>query len=692
MFCSILLPINTEKFFTYKIPDSLSGRIVKGSIVNADFRGKKYYGLVTDIQEKSDIKGVKEIDGLLFDAPADERYFMLIRWISSYYFAPIGSVLRSMLPVRAGYVKRYVCINEGECPEIYIRTQKRPLPMGELSKAAGGAEKAEKMIEDGVLIEDITGYIPPSPRKVNLNADQKSARDAVFEGILNKTGGVSLLMGRPSSGKSEVYIKLAHDVIEKTNGSVLIMLPEIGLAQVVFRRMQHEFGSDRCAIIHSEMSNGERLCYLKGINSGKRRIVVGTRSSVFAPLQSLKLVVIDEEQDMSYKQYDKSPFYNGRDVAVYLGHLFGAQVLLATATPSAETYNNAMKGKYSILRLTERFTESPQPAVRIVRNDSGLMKMPFYFTDEIADTVRNGEQMIFFLNRRGYLNLYSCKKCGEYFKCPDCSVSYSFHKAENEFICHYCGGRKKHDSKCPNCGGELSSGRVWGTEKAENVIRKMFPEIRLERFDIDSTSKKGERKRIIDAMVEQRVDLLIGTQMISKGYDIPNVMSAIIMNADGVINMPDLRSEERFMQMLIQTAGRAGRREKQGRIIVELGGSIPHLESFIESLDYEGYIKSELERRKKLSFPPFTKMLRIAVKDKSEEKCSLRAKSIYRDMVSAKCRGAKVYPPSPGIVEKIGGYYRYEIFAVYIKLKDAETLIKSIKSSPDEYYVDNDTL
>jgi len=295
MFCNVLLPINSDDTFVYSVPESLKDRVRRGSIVYADFRGKKIYGLVAGVQKESQIKNIKELSGFLFDSPVDDKYIKLIEWIAEYYFTSKGIVLRAMLPLHSGYVKRYVCTkDEGAAKKVYEKTLKKPIPEGELLKIVKDKDILKGMIENGVLVEDISAYIPPAKRNITLNEEQEAAYQIVSEQIMNSVHQVNLLMGRPSSGKSEVYIKLAHDVIDKTDGNVLIMLPEIGLAQVVFRRLQHEFGSIKCAIIHSEMSNGERLCYLKGINEGKRRIIVGTRSSIFAPVKNLRLTIIDE--------------------------------------------------------------------------------------------------------------------------------------------------------------------------------------------------------------------------------------------------------------------------------------------------------------------------------------------------------------------------------------------------------------
>ena len=384
---------------------------------------------------------------------------------------------------------------------------------------------------------------------------QKSINESKHQGYL--------LYGKPSTGKTEVYFKLIHHIIDNTQKSVLLMFPEIGLADFFFKRISEEFGSLITARVHSELTEGEYNFYFHKILSGEKRIVVGTRSAVFAPLKNLGLVIVDEEQDQSYKQFDAAPYYSGRDCAVYRSFLNNAPVLLVSATPSAETYANVKSGKYNLLKLEKRFLDTLQPEVKIIYNTLAHKNVANLAIDEVSKTLSQGKQVLLFLNRRGYLNLYKCSKCGEYFKCDNCSVSYSYHKSSKEFVCHYCGSTKKITSRCSHCGGEIVSAGVWGTEMVESVFKKIFPEAEIERFDTDSTRRKGERKRILEKVMKREAHILIGTQMVSKGYDIPDINTAVILNADSVINIPDIRSEERFMQMLVQTEiGRASCRER----------------------------------------------------------------------------------------------------------------------------------
>ena len=696
-YCKVLIPINSDNEFVYSIPEILND-IKIGSIVIVDFRSKDTYGIVMGFVNNENIKSIKNIKDIkekYLKNPIDKKYIDLIKWMSDYYFTSKGNVFRNFFPSIRKNVKRYIYNsgNEDFMMDIKNITLSKAISKTDIKKIIKKKAKFEDLLKNGNIVESIDNYIEIKGKNIILNKEQTNAYKKVNNILFENQHKTFLLSGIPASGKSEVYIKLIKNTIENSDKSVLLLLPEIGLAQFVYDIIRKRFGTYITAIIHSELSDGEKYFFIKEINENRKRIIVGTRSAVFAPINNLGLIIVDEEQDMSYKQ-DAMPYYNGRDTAIYLAYKNKIPAVLCSATPSLETYLNVIEKKYELLELTTSFSNAEKPSVEILYDNRHSISTDIL--DALNKTKRDEGQSLIFLNRRGYLNVYKCEECGEYFRCDNCSVSYSFHKNSNEFICHYCGTKKPAGSVCPKCGGKLISSGVYGTEKIEEILKKLYPDFHIERMDLDSTMHKGERKRIIDGMVERKIDILIGTQMISKGYDIPNVNTVIIFNADAMINMPDIRSEERFMQLLIQTAGRAGRRDKRGKIIIESGESAKALAQFIYALDYIAFMKYELEKRKSLHFPPYRRMLRIIIKDKVKNKVIEKSKDIFYiiDKIQKKrnIEGLDVFPPVPAIIEKLNKTYRYNIFIFYNRFIDIKYLLNNVKKIRNDFIIDNDTL
>lgn len=689
----VLLPLDNDSGFDYLIPDALLDSVKSGSLVSVDFRKRRMTGIVLKVKDSTDVKRLKEVEESSFEAPLDANFLKFVCWAADYYFATKGVVFRQFSLSDVDLKRRFVCTSKmSEHLELYVSSREKPLTKGEALKILKSEESFNDLLKRGVIAEDIIPFVEGKRREVTLNEEQESSFERVNDFAMRGEHKGFLLYGQPSTGKTEVYFKLIHELMDKTDKSVLLLFPEIGLADIFFRRISEEFGSLVAAKVHSELTEGESNCYFRKIMDGGKRIVVGTRSAVFAPVKNLGLVIIDEEQDQSYKQFDASPFYNGRDCGVYRAYLSSAPVLLVSATPSAESYANVKSGKYELLKLEKRYLDTPKPEVRIIYNISTHKSIAPLTVTEVSNALSGGRQVLIFLNRRGYLNLYKCSKCGEYFKCDNCSVSYSFHKSQREFVCHYCGSVKRSDAECPICGGKIVSSGVWGTEMVESVFSKLFPGAVIERFDTDSTRRKGERKRIIERVISREAHILVGTQMVSKGYDIPDIHTAVILNADSVINIPDIRSEERFMQMLVQTAGRAGRRAERGVILVELGESGIHLKDFIENLDYPRFMEEEILRRKNHSFPPFARMLRIIHRNKDREATMMNLHKIYTILSEAKKKNVRVMPPGFNYVERVNGLYRGEMFVVYSSLNEMKSLMKKTEGIGFEYQIDNDTL
>lgn len=685
-----IIPIKTDKTFIYGADDELSGSIKRGSVVNLVFRNTDTAAIVLSEAKDSErigINSINMIQSVKTDISLNEGFIKLMDWIAEYYFTEAGIVWRSALPPLRNNVRRYV-YNKGDSAaleEIREMTQDAPLAKGTIEKILRKYKLDFSMLlKNGNIIENIYPYREPEGNHTELNDEQKSAFETVKACIDRNEYSASLLYGPPASGKSEVYMHLIEHVLKHTDRNVMVLFPEIGLAQVMFEKITDRFGTNSAAMMHSELSDGERSFVFNAAASGKLRILVGTRSAVYIPLNNIGLIVIDEEQDISYRQTDAMPHYSGRDTAVYNGVINNSAVLLVSATPSAETVYNTESGKYKRIDLSRPF-KGRKPKIEIYPKNSN--EFPVHFMDALSDTMGGNEQSVIFLNRRGFLNLYRCSNCNEYFKCPDCSVSYSYHRQEGKYICHYCGSTAHAKSVCGKCGGELKSTGVWGTEKVEQIISRMYPDARIDRLDTDTVTRKGSRKAVIDRMTAGETDMLIGTQMVSKGYDMPDVMLVLMLNADAMINMPDFRSEERFMQLLVQTAGRAGRRDRQGRIIIEAAGLNDSLKQYIYNLDYMGFIKEELKRRESADFPPFRRMLQITVRNTDREKASKDIFRLYEKASQAK--GMTVYPPVPAPVFKLAKYYRYNIHITYRQFGRVKGLIHALKHTGIRFTVDN---
>ena len=690
---SVILYYNLVSGFDYIVPDNLSDEITAGSFVEVTLRKKRIIGFVSEIKTESKVNTLKPIERKVFERGLSKDFLEFLKWASYYYFTNLGTIYRQFSISEIKTKRKFVCtLKNKEHLELYVMSKEKPLLRSEILKVVKSDETIDKLIEDGILAYDIARFNNPNRRDVILTDEQEISYNSVRESIDSSKHKTFLLYGKPSTGKTEIYFKLLHYLINNTDKSALVMFPEIGLVDVFFTRFSEEFGSLITAKVHSELSEGEMNFYFESILRGDKRIIVGTRSAVFSPINNLGFVIVDEEQDSSYKQFDSAPFYNGRDCAIYRGYLTNSTVLLVSATPSTESYANAKNGKYSFLEIKSRHLGTPQPEVKIIYNTMAHKNIAVHAMDTIAQTLKENKQVLIFLNRRGYLNLYKCSKCGENFKCDNCSVSYSFHKSTREFVCHYCGSTKKIGTKCQYCGGDIVSVGIWGTEMIESIMSKAFPGAIIERLDTDSTHKKGERKRIIDKVINREIHILVGTQMVSKGYDVPNINTVVILNSDAIISIPDIRSEERFMQMLVQTSGRAGRRDIQGLIVVECGTSSLHLKDFIEELNYKKFIEEEILRRKYHGFPPYKRMLKIIHKNKDREKALENLTVIYNILKKYENIKMRVLPPGFNYVEKINNLYRTEMFMIYSNISYVKNAIKALENIDYDYDIDNDTL
>ncbi|WP_345221571.1 replication restart helicase PriA [Hymenobacter koreensis] len=516
-----------------------------------------------------------------------------------------------------------------------------------------------------------------------LSEGQLSARNEVLDHFQKKD--IVLLHGVTGSGKTEIYIDLIKNALEG-GGQVLYLLPEIALTAQIVTRLMRVFGT-RLGVYHSKFSDNERVEVWNGVLSGRFQVVVGVRSAVFLPFDNLSLIVVDEEHESSYKQYDPAPRYNAREVALMMGTFQGAKILLGSATPSVETYYQCRAGRWGLVTLTKRFGEAGLPDIELIdtrRNVSpgpnGQVKRPTHnFTPELTTAIEGRlaqqEQVILFQNRRGYSPFITCLDCGWIPKCKSCAVSLSYHKHAHELRCHYCGHHDQMPRECPACGSMALRMMGFGTERIEDDLKIMLPQAMVQRMDLDTTRAKNAYQQIISDFEQQRTNVLVGTQMVTKGLDFGNVSLVGIINADSIIHYPDFRAHERAYQMFVQVSGRAGRKGKKGKVIIQTGDPQQPIFDKVMRNDYVAFYEYELEQRREHLYPPFARVIKITVKHVDERGAQEAAIKLVIELVERLGREAVLGPEAP-YVFRIRNFYLQEIT---IKLSREHTVLKHAK-------------
>ena len=679
-YADILLPVPLEGFFTYAVPDRLQQRIAFGMRVLVNFGPKKTYVGIVVRQHDEEPKGykTKEIIDIADDSPMMlDKQLKLWQWIAEYYLAPIGDIYKAAMP--AG-----LKAEDGYKPktETYIRLAEKFRNVEAMHIAINMLNRAEKQLaallgylqlshwdeaEYGRNIEEITreelmnathstlstinmlvkrGMLETYEKEVGRLNDSKEphpenintlspAQTEAYNGILFSMmkNNVTLLHGVTSSGKTEIYIHLIQHALDEKK-QVLYLLPEIALTVQIMSRLKKVFGK-RLGIYHSKYSDSERVeIWQKQMSRAPYDVILGARSAVFLPFQNLGLVIIDEEHETSFKQQDPSPRYHARSAAIVLASMYGAKTLLGTATPSIETYHNAMTGKYGYVSLTERHKGIELPEIRIVDikdlQHRKMMTGPFSPTllAEVRKAIESGKQVILFQNRRGFAPMIECKQCGWVPHCQHCDVSLTLHRNTNQLTCHYCGYTYAIPTKCPNCEGTELRTRGYGTEKIEEDIRDIFPEAKVARMDLDTTKTRNAYERIITDFAAGRTNILIGTQMISKGLDFANVSVVGILNADSMLNFPDFRAYEHAFMMMAQVGGRAGRKGKRGLVIMQTKSpELPIVQQVVNN-DYEAMYRSVTSERREFHYPPYYRLVNVYLKHKDDKVVSNAAATL----------------------------------------------------------------
>lgn len=648
-------------------------RLRAGMRVKVPFgKNKMCYGIVRNISDYAPNNvEIKNIIDVVDTMPmVTDKQLKLWTWISEYYMAPIGEVYKAAMPagmkLEGGYKpKTETCIKLNEmysteqalhiALDMLGRSKKQldtftaflelshwdslegdtlRSPLVEVTKevllnsAHATTSVISSLINKGLIVqyEREVGRINDS-REPNLNnvkklnEAQQTAYNQILMGFMRKN--VTLLHGVTSSGKTEIYIHLIKRELERKR-QVLYLLPEIALTVQMMERLKKVFGN-RLGIYHSKYSDAERVeIWQKQLSANPYDIILGARSAVMLPFSNLGLVIVDEEHEASYKQQDPMPRYHARSTAIILASMFGAKTLLGSATPCIETYHNAVKGKYALVSLKTRFKDVAMPEIKVIdikdRQHRKMMNGPFSLDliTHINDALKQKQQVMLFQNRRGFAPMIECNQCGWVPKCQYCDVSLTLHKTTNQLTCHYCGYTYSVPEKCPCCEGKDLRSRGYGTEKIEDVVCNLFPGAKVARMDLDTTRTRNAYERIIDDFAAHRTDILIGTQMISKGLDFANVGVVGIINADSMLSYPDFRAYEQAFMMMSQVSGRAGRRGKQGLVILQTRQPELPLISQVVANDYEGLYRDLVEEREMFHYPPFCRLICVYIKHKDD--------------------------------------------------------------------------
>ena len=525
----------------------------------------------------------------------------------------------------------------------------------------------------------------PETQPVSLNKGQREILGEIRKALGETKYSPFLIHGITGSGKTQIYIKAIREVL-KDGKQALILVPEISLTPQIISRFKANFG-EKVGCLHSRLSAGERFDTWRRVRSGELPIVVGARSAVFSPFQNLGMIVVDEEHVPSYKQDDPAPRYNARDVAVMRARLNSAVVILGSATPSLESYYNAQRGKYALCQLKERVAKQKLPNVKIVdltqeRKEGNRNFLSSRLRTLLQDRMDKGEQALLFLNRRGFSTFVKCQDCGHIEKCPHCDITLTFHRTDFSLRCHYCGYHKSAPDLCPNCQGHRFMYKGAGTQKIEEELKEHLPKALMERMDLDTTVKKGAHKKLLSDFGKKKFGILLGTQMITKGLDFPDVTLVGVISADTGLDLPDFRSKERTFQLLTQVAGRAGRGKREGEVVVQTYYPQDWTIKLAASHDFEEFYLKELEQRRELGYPPFNHLILVVFSGKSLRKVTSCAQNfsstLKRRMKSGRQKRAEILGPAPAPLSKIKNQYRWQLLIKTKSINSISSLIRKI--------------
>jgi len=696
LYAAVIPEVSINKTLDYSIKEEEQELIQRGSIVEIPIRGRLQPGYVFEVKKETSIEKIKSIHRLKNPEPIlTEELFMLAIWMAEYYICPLGSVIRTMLPkgVRSntGQKKQYFITRlktKGDIAKIAatIRPKapqqahildcmlkaKKGLLLSELLELSSASQSSlnplvEKKIlgktpifgEKPLLIDP--EYFKTKPKI--LREEQKNALDSIVDSINKNSFAPHLLFGVTGSGKTEVYLQAIEHTLQQGK-SVLMLVPEIALTEQTVNHFRARF-SCPMAILHHKVSDGERASVWNRMRKGEISLCLGARSAVFAPLHNLGLIIVDEEHESSYKSSDERPCYHARDLAVMRAKQEKATIVLGSATPSIESFQNALKGRYTLNKLTYRPSGS-LPTIIPVNPRENPQERSFFaplLIEKIKERKALGEQTILFLNRRGFHTMLACAACGEYLICPHCDIKLAFHKKYQTMLCHMCGHTCQPPPYCPSCKEpSMTKFQGAGTEKVEAALKAILPNFKVLRIDADTTRHKGSLSTLLQQFRAGKADILVGTQMIAKGLHFPDVSLVGILNVDSSLNLPDFKASEQVFQLATQVAGRAGRGVAQGEVIIQTQLKNHPVMQHALKQDYEGFFSYEIESRKLFGFPPFNQIVKILFTGKNNHEVEKYASHFVAEVTKTLPKNFFCHPLTPSGHSKIKDQYRFQFF------------------------------
>lgn len=698
-YAEVAVPLHVFQTFTYRLNGALSAHAVPGARVVVPLGRKLVTGYIVAVQDELpanlaelDIKDAEDLVDL--EPVCSPEILQLARWVADYYACPLGEVIKAALPPGMTpsskrerkfvqpKMRRFVrLIDAGEqklteAQERVVKTlrQHGSMSLQSLCEVAGVgastvsslAKKSVVEIYDEAVRRDPLAHASTvPPRTLTLTSPQHAVLEKVEQQISRGTYGAFLLHGVTGSGKTEVYIRAMRSAL-KLDRSAMMLVPEIALTPVFSRRLRAEFG-DQVAIFHSSLQKGERFDEWTRVKNGQARIVIGTRSAVFAPVQNLGLIVVDEEHESSYRQQE-SPYYNARDTAIVRAQKESAAVVLGSATPSLESFYNARHGKYTLLTLPERIGARPMASATMIdmRNVFARHGKPRVFSDELLEAIRETherrEQSIILLNRRGYSRFILCRSCGETIQCPNCDVTLTYHRSERVIVCHYCNHRQPVPQVCPSCGKKYIYYVGEGTEQLEEMLTQFFPALRVARIDRDTTARRKVFEKSLADFSAGEIDTLVGTQMLAKGHDFPNVTLVGVVSVDTGLALPDFRSAERTFQLITQVAGRAGRGDRPGKVLIQTYHPYHYALRHACAQDYEGFYDEEINYRRNHSYPPFVALASLLVHGPDLGRVRNDSLELRKQLdLANEDRKCRILGPAPAPLARLKGEHRYQL-------------------------------
>ena len=695
---------NLNRIFDYNVPSEMQGTICVGDRVLVPFGNKKTYeeGLIVGLKENTQYK-VKDIAKIQEGIKLTEENIDLAKLMARRYFCNISDCIKLMLPpgtlnknidsrvkdktLNFVYLKKDIEEIEEDIENRVIKSEKQKRVLNfliqnegiqttELEIITDTTNSVLKALEKKEYIEIIEEKVERNPflnkdikptKKLKLTEEQQNAFNKIDETINNNENKEFLLYGVTGSGKTEIYLQLIEKIIQK-NKTAIVLVPEISLTPQMVERFIARFGQEKIAVLHSKLSIGERYDQWNKIKNGECKIVIGARSAIFAPIQNLGLIIIDEEHDSSYKS-ETNPRYNAKELAGYMAKKNNIPLVLGSATPDISTYYKAENNKIEMLKLTKRANESNLPKVEVIdlreelaNGNRSILSRKLY--EEIEKNLKDKKQTILFLNRRGYSTFVMCRDCGYTVKCKNCNITMTYHIKTNKLKCHYCGHEEKNLTECPECHSKNIKYFGTGTQRLEEDINKIFPEATTIRMDIDTVTRKNSHEEILNKFKNDNIDILIGTQMVVKGHHFPNVTLVGVIAADSSLYIEDYRANERTFQILTQVAGRAGREKLPGRVIIQTYNPDNFAIECSKKQNYDEFYETEIELRKQLKYPPFCDIISIGLTDTDNNKIKNVSEKLYNN-ISRTIKNEKmdfnIYKPLPCPIDKIKNKYRWRI-------------------------------